>query len=298
VAEINNTISILKNIKKTKDFFIGIDSDGCVLDSMRIKHCECFCPNTISHFDLQPVSKYAIETWEYLNLYSKRAGGNRFLGLIEFFDVLKGRKEVKKLNLQFIDLSPLIEWAGKAEKLSTVSLRDHAAIVKNEIIDRVLLWAFDIDEDIKKKSGSIKPFQFAEEAISEIKKHADVTIISHAPVETIRREWDACALLQYADFIAGQEYGTKSEKLRIIAKGRYDDNRIMMIGDAWKDLEAAEDNGVLFYPINPGKEKDSWERFYKEALGKFLGGTYTGNYERILIGEFDKCLPDKPFWEN
>ena len=32
---------------KRNDFFIGIDSDGCVFDTMEVKHKECFIPNMI-----------------------------------------------------------------------------------------------------------------------------------------------------------------------------------------------------------------------------------------------------------
>ena len=34
----------LRDFKPTKEFFIGIDSDGCIFDSMEIKHKECFAP--------------------------------------------------------------------------------------------------------------------------------------------------------------------------------------------------------------------------------------------------------------
>ena len=40
-------------------FFVGIDSDGCVFDSMEIKHKECFIPNIIKYWKLQAISKYA-----------------------------------------------------------------------------------------------------------------------------------------------------------------------------------------------------------------------------------------------
>ncbi len=40
-------------------FFVGIDSDGCVFDTMEIKHKECFVPNIIKYWKLQAVSKYA-----------------------------------------------------------------------------------------------------------------------------------------------------------------------------------------------------------------------------------------------
>ena len=55
---------ILRDFRPSKDFFIGIDSDGCVFDSMEIKHKECFAPMFIKHFGLQAVSKYAREVWE------------------------------------------------------------------------------------------------------------------------------------------------------------------------------------------------------------------------------------------
>ena len=72
---------VLKDFKPTKEFFVGIDSDGCVFDSMEIKHKECFAPMFIKHFHLQAVSKYAREVWEFVNLYSKDRGANRFPAL-------------------------------------------------------------------------------------------------------------------------------------------------------------------------------------------------------------------------
>lgn len=38
-----------------------VDSDGCVFDTMEIKHKECFCPAYIDHFNLQAIAKYARE---------------------------------------------------------------------------------------------------------------------------------------------------------------------------------------------------------------------------------------------
>jgi len=52
-------LSDLKNIKAHHKIIIAIDSDGCTFDSMEIKHKECFIPQIINYWDLQPVSKYA-----------------------------------------------------------------------------------------------------------------------------------------------------------------------------------------------------------------------------------------------
>src|SRR4030042_687299 len=73
----------LLGLKPEKEFFIGIDSDGCAFDTMEIKQKECFCPNFIKYFKMQPVSKYARETWEFVNLYSTTRGCNRFLAVNE-----------------------------------------------------------------------------------------------------------------------------------------------------------------------------------------------------------------------
>ena len=78
----------LKELKPEKEFFIGIDSDGCVFDTMEIKHKECFCPQFVNHYGLQPVSRYAREAWEFVNLYSKTRGVNRFKAVTRALDLL------------------------------------------------------------------------------------------------------------------------------------------------------------------------------------------------------------------
>ena len=55
----------MKTLEKKHEFFIGFDSDGCVFDSMEVKHKECFCPAFIKHYNMQPASKYAREVWEF-----------------------------------------------------------------------------------------------------------------------------------------------------------------------------------------------------------------------------------------
>src|SRR5262245_21239585 len=84
----------LREFPKVNDFFIGIDSDGCAFDTMEVKHKECFIPNIVKHFGLAAVSKYVREAAEFVNLYSKWRGINRFPGLPLTFDLLADRPEV------------------------------------------------------------------------------------------------------------------------------------------------------------------------------------------------------------
>ena len=56
----------LKNHQPAKKFLIAIDSDGCAFDSMEIKHKECFIPNIVKYWNLQPISKYARRAAEFV----------------------------------------------------------------------------------------------------------------------------------------------------------------------------------------------------------------------------------------
>ena len=63
------------------------------------------------------------------------------------------------------------------------------------------------------------------------------------------------------------------------------------------DYEAERVNNSLFYPIIPRQEIESWCCFYNEAFDKFLLGSYAGEYEKALVYEFEKVLPDTPPWK-
>ena len=78
-----------------KRFFIGFDSDGCVFDTMEVKHKECFTPVTIWKWDLQAVSRYARECHEFVNLYSKWRGINRFPALVKTLEMLAERPQAR-----------------------------------------------------------------------------------------------------------------------------------------------------------------------------------------------------------
>ncbi|MDX9924487.1 MAG: HAD hydrolase-like protein [Ignavibacteriaceae bacterium] len=294
---IENPHKILDELKPEKEFFIGIDSDGCVFDTMEIKQKECFCPQFVKHFGLQRVSKYARETWEFVNLYSKTRGVNRFNALIRAIDLLGQREEVKLRNAKMPDLTPVIDWVEKESKLGNPALFKYAAEVNNPIISQTLNWSIEVNKEIEGVVFDIPPFPYVIESLEKMKSKADLMVVSQTPVDALKREWEEHNISGFVKLIAGQEYGTKSEHLKYAAKGKYPDNKILMIGDAPGDLKAAKSNGVLFYPINPGHEDVSWKKFYEEALDKFFNGTYEGDYENNLISEFEKYLPENPNWK-
>ena len=93
-------------------------------------------------------------------------------------------------------------------------------------------------------------------------------------------------------------YATPDELKTRIGASIY--GELYLSGDvpAAGDLEAAAHNHARFFPINPGHESESWERFYMEAFALFLGGKYGGSYEKEIINEFQSCLSSVPPWEK
>jgi phosphoglycolate phosphatase-like HAD superfamily hydrolase len=292
-----NPLEQLQALKPEKEFFIGIDSDGCAFDTMEIKQKECFCPNFIKYFGLQPVSKYARETWEFVNLYSTNRGCNRFLAVNEALKLLSVRPEIKNRNFNVPSSLSLIEWTKKETKLGNPTLKQYAAEINDPFISKTLEWSLKVNEDIQSLVFGITPFPFVKECLMKIKPLADIMVVSQTPYDALKREWEENKIDHYLRMIAGQEHGTKSEHLKYAASGKYPADKILMIGDANGDLKAARSNGVLFYPINPGKEEESWEKLFSEGLDKFFAGTYKGGYENELIAEFETYLPEQPHWK-
>src|SRR3954469_14552373 len=115
-----------RQFAKCNDFFIGIDSDGCAFDTMEVKHKECFIPNIIKHYRLAAVSKYAREAAEFVNLYSKWRGINRFPALLQTFDLLFERAEVLRRHARLSALAGLRAWVDRESKLSNPTLETEA----------------------------------------------------------------------------------------------------------------------------------------------------------------------------
>ena len=286
---------VLRDFQPTKEFFVGIDSDGCIFDSMEIKHKECFAPMFIKHWRLQAVSKYAREVWEFVNLYSKDRGCNRFPALSKSIKLLGARPPVRARGVPMPDLGALDEWIKRETKLGNATLN---AEVKNgnQGLEHVKVWSDAVNKAVEDIVFGVPPFPLVRECLAKISQRADAMCISQTPAEALKREWHEHGIDQYVKIIAGQEMGTKTEHIKFGAAGKYPTAKILMVGDALGDFNAAKKNGALFYPINPGHEESSWERLHQEALDRFFSGTYAGDYETALVKEFDACLPEKPNW--
>ncbi|MDO4583435.1 MAG: HAD family hydrolase [Planctomycetia bacterium] len=282
------------DLKPQHDFFIGIDSDGCIFDTMEIKQKECFTPNTIFYWGLQGVSKYAREACEFVNLYSQSRGINRFPALVEELEWTASRPEVLARGYRIEVPQSLKEWIAREKKLGNPALIAEVERTQDPDLKKTLEWSLAINEAVEKMVFGVPPFPFVRESLEKMQGKADVLCVSATPNEALIREWKEHHLDGYVTEICGQEYGTKKDILTNAV--HYTPNHSLMIGDAPGDYKAACAHNVLFYPINPGAEEKSWERFFEEGLDKFFNGTFAGEYQQALLEEFNGYLPVNPPW--
>jgi len=286
----------LRAIEPKHDFLVAIDSDGCAFDTMEIKHKECFIPNIIKHWYLQPVSKYARAAAEFVNLYSCWRGVNRFPALIKTFDLLKEWKDVQKRNVDIPGAEPLREWIERETKLGNPVLEAEVKRTGNPVLKQALDWSIGVNESVADLVHGVPPFPFVRESLEKVAEKADIIVCSATPFEALRREWHEHGIAKHVQVIAGQEMGSKKEHIQIASEGKYAKDKILMIGDAPSDMKAGKANGAHFFPVIPGDEEASWERFYTEDSDRFFQGAYKPDYENGLIEAFLNKLPETPPW--
>lgn len=291
--------NILELMEKKHDYLVCIDSDGCVFDNMGLKHKECFCPATINCWDLQAVAGYAREAAEFVNLYSRTRGANRYPALIRTLELLAERKEAQRRGYVLPDLKPLKKWIADTKILSIPSLNEYIKKHDEPALRKAARWTAEVDENIARIVRNVTPLPYVRESLTKIKEFADIVIVSATPHEAIVREWTEHGLISLVSEVAGQELGTKKDCIRYANKGgRYDADKVLMIGDAPGDHEAAIANNAKFYPIIPGKEDFSWQRMLEVASEWFKNGEFTKDIQENLIAEFLEVLPVDPPWKK
>lgn len=288
----------LKDFTKEHDFFIGLDSDGCVFDSMEIKHKECFTPAFIKHWKLQAAAKYARQAWEFANLYSVARGMNRFPVLLRTLRLIQEWPEAMRRGIVIPDLKPLDDFMASGLPPSNHGLSQYMKEHSDPLLDLTMEWSLAVNAAVHDIVEGVPPFPLVRESLDKMIAQADLAVVSGTPTDALVREWEENKMLHWPKIIAGQELGKKTDHLREMAGGdRYESDKKLMIGDAPGDQKAAEATGCLYYPINPNHEEESWQRLHDEALDKFFAGTYAGEYQAARIAEFEKLLPERPPWK-
>lgn len=281
--------TIFDSFERKHDFLICVDSDGCAMDTMDIKHFRCFGPCMIEVWGLHAHEQELLARWNEVNLYTMTRGINRFKGLAI---ALKEAEETYD-DVQIDDLETFLRWAETTKELSNRAIEEVLAQKESKSLRMALEWSERVNVAIKNLPEEENlPFEGAKAGLAAAHAAADVAIVSSANAGAVREEWTRHNLIEHTDIMLAQDAGTKAYCIGQLLQKGYEKAHVLMIGDAPGDQKAAEDNGVLYYPILVKKEKSSWERFLSEGLEKFLSGTYSGKYQEERINEFQKNLSE------
>ena len=293
-----SNVDDLHGLVPAHDNLVGVDSDGCVFDTMEIKQKQCFHPAIVAHWGLEAVAPAVHETAQFVNLYSRGRGRNRFISLVEVFDLLVARPDVTGTGVALPRLAGLRRLIDSGVALGNPALARAVAASDDPELAGVLRWSEEVNVRIAALGQSMPPFPSAVTALAAMQASSDVIVVSQTPAAALVREWTHSGLVDRVRVIAGQELGTKAEHLAFATHDRYRPDRVLMVGDAPGDLAAARANAAAFYPINPAHEEASWQRFCTEAYPRFLAGTYRGEYEARCTNEFLALLPATPPWQQ
>lgn len=272
----------IENFVKKHNKVICIDSDGTMIDAMNIKHDKCHGDSLIATWELEDVKEKIHEIWDSINLYEKTRGINRFLALREMLIRCKD----KYISYDEEDFNKFSSWVDKGV-LSNSALEEELAANSTPLLEKIHDWSLDLNKRIASITSDQKPpFENGKEALEYALGKVDIAIISSSNMAAIVEEWKAHDLLKYVDVITSQEVGTKGECLAEMLTKGYAKEDILMIGDAYPDVDAANENGVYYYPILTRHEKESWQEFIDIYFDKFLDGSY-GDIQQELLDKFE-----------
>ncbi len=290
----------LKDFQPKHEFFVGIDSDGCVFDTMEIKHKECFIPNIIKYWNLQAVSKYAREAGEFVNLYSQVAGHQPLARAADGLRSAGGAApRSQRRGVRLPDVPTLRDWAKTEKKLGNPALKAAVEKTGDPVLKQALAWSEAVNASIADIVHDVPPFPFVRESLEALGNVADMMVrLPDAGRGAARGNGKSTTSPSTPPSSRpgdGQQDRAPEARRRAASMPK---DHVLMIGDAPGDFKAAQANGFLFFPVNPGSEDKSWQRFYEEAMARSSRAPTPATTRAKLIAEFEALLPDVPPWKR
>ena len=266
-------MSIFDTFERKHDYLICVDSDGCVMDTMNCKHFHCFGPCMVTEWGLEEWKDEILERWNVINLFSMTRGINRFKGLAMALG------EINEKYVPITGITALQHWADTAPALSNDAVAKASAEAHDPdaklVLQKALAWSKAVNAAIVALDEALKiPYDGAKEGLAAAHKFADVAMVSSANRDAVEEEWGKFGLLEHTDIVLAQDVGSKAACIKEMMKFGYDPKKVVMIGDAPGDCDAAEKNGVYYYPILVNHEKESWEEAIVTAFAKLQSGEY------------------------
>lgn len=278
-------MSIFDTFERKHDYLVCVDSDGCAMDTMNCKHFRCFGPCMVEEWALEEWSDAILNRWNEINLYQMTRGINRFKGLAMTL------AEINSRYTPIEGIETLCDWAEHAKALSNDAIAEAIAAAPvgagRTCLEKALSWSKAVNASIVRLPEEVKiPFEGVREGLAAAHEFADVAVVSSANRDAVDEEWTNHALYDHVDIVLAQDCGSKAHCIGEMMKFGYAPDHVLMVGDAPGDCDAAETNGVLYYPILVKKEGESWKELRETALAKLQNNTYVGEYQLQKKQEF------------
>jgi len=278
-------MSVFDIFERKHDYLVCVDSDGCAMDTMNCKHIHCFGPCMVAEWQLEQWKDEILSRWNAINLFQMTRGINRFKGLT--MALLEIHVKYKPIP----GVETLQCWTETTKALSNDALK--AAIAETPAgegkicLEKALNWSHEVNKCIVALSEKLKiPFAGAKEALAAAHAFADVAVVSSANRDAVDEEWSNHRLYDHVDIVLAQDCGSKAHCISEMLKFGYAPDHVLMVGDAPGDCDAAEANGVLYYPILVNREAESWAELRDTALARLQNGSYAGKYQSIKKQQF------------
>ena len=266
-------MSIFDSFVRKHDYLVCVDSDGCVMDTMNCKHFHCFGPCMVTEWGLEEWKEEILDRWNVINLFSMTRGINRFKGLAMALG------EINEKYKPITGIAALQHWADTAPALSNDAVAKAASDATDPdaklVFEKALSWSKAVNAAIVELDEALKvPYDGAKEGLAAAHSFADVAMVSSANRDAVEEEWGKFGLLEHTDIVLAQDIGSKAACIKEMLKFGYDLDKVVMVGDAPGDCDAAEKNGVHYYPILVNHEKESWDEAIAVAFSKLQSGAY------------------------
>lgn len=249
---------------------LAVDSDGCALDAMEVKHRSCFTPAIISTWGLEAIGEAVTDTALRINLYSKQRGVNRFVALNLLFTLLRCSSN-SSVREQLPSMTALHEWVTSGAIQSEAGLKEAmatASIAAGKDLEQVLRWTTEVNRLV----ALLPPppaFACVPSTLALARQRGlRICVVSSATRAAIQHEWTAAGIAHEVAEFFGQEDGTKAAVLGGLIESVGDAGAVLMVGDAPGDHAAANAVSCAFFPILPGAEDTSWKTLRDQVIAR------------------------------
>ena len=135
-------MSIFDTFSKRHDFLVCVDSDGCAMDTMDIKHIRCFGPCMVTEWGLDQWREPILKRWNEINLYTMTRGINRFQGLSQALT------EIDTKYTPIEGAAELAAWVAETDELSNYALQEAIHNGGGICLQKALHWSQTVNTAI------------------------------------------------------------------------------------------------------------------------------------------------------